>query len=151
MKNGSLSTRLGDDGCGMVTAHVIETPQNAVIAAHHDDGFAGNAGRDKLARLLHLLHPSHHLPGLAENSLGLKVGDSRVHIPGRGDGRRVRQGSLVVVARENFRYRHMPVVHAPIALFSTSRNWVMRASFFSCGSPWRRNRPGSNSSVSSAS
>ena len=51
------------------------------------------------------------------------------------DGGGIRQGSLVVVAGQNFRYRHMPVVHAPIALFSTSRNWIMRASFFSCGSP----------------
>src|SRR5713226_2484809 len=151
MQDGSLAARLGHDRRGMMTADVVEAAQNAVIAANDDDRFARNVGRDKLARLVHLLHPSHHLPGLAENGLGLKLRDSRVHIPGRGDGRGVRQRGLIVVARKNFWYRHVPIVHAPIALFSTSRNWVMRASFFSCGSPWRRNSPGSSSSVSSAS
>src|SRR6185312_14535333 len=113
--------------------------------------FAGNAGGHELARLLHLLGPSHHLPSLAENGLALKLRDARVHIPRRGDGRSIGQRGLIVVLRKNIANRHVPVVHAPIALFSTSRNCVTRASFFSWGSPWRRNSPGSNSSVSNAS
>src|SRR6185312_8569051 len=89
MQDGSLPARLCDHGCGVMTADVIKAAQNAVISAHHDDRFAGNAGGDELARLFHLLRPSHHLPGLAEHGLRLQFGKSRVHIPRRGNRRSI--------------------------------------------------------------
>ncbi len=150
MQDGSLPARFRHQRRRVMAAHVVETTQPAVMATHHHNRFPGNAGGHKLSRLFHLLQPSHHLPGFAEDSLSFEFRNPRIHVPGAGDGRGVWQRGFIVVATENFLYRHL-ATHAPIALFSTSRNWAIRASFFSCGSPWRRNSPGSNSSVSSAS
>src|SRR5579862_7320744 len=151
MQERSLAAGLGDDRRGMMTAYVVEAAQNSVMASHHNNRFAGDAGCDKLARLFHLLDPSHHLPGPAENGLSLKRRDSGVDIPRRRDRGGILQWCFVVVLSENLRNRLVRGLHAPIARFRTSRNWVTRASFFSCRSPCRRNRPGSSSSVSSAS
>ena len=122
MQNGRLPARLSHHRRGMMAAYVVKAAQHSVIAADHHNWLPGDAGSHKLARFFHLLHASYHLPGLAENGLGLELRDSGVHVPGRGNGGSIRQRSLVVVLRQDFSHRHVPVVHAPIALCSTSRN-----------------------------
>src|ERR1700693_6371162 len=100
MQDGSLSTRLGYYASRLMAGHVVEATQDKVVASHHHNGFAGDAGGHELAWLLHLFDPPHQLPGLAENRLRLEFCDSRIDVPGPGDGRRIRQRSLVVVAGE---------------------------------------------------
>src|SRR5712692_4606359 len=176
MQDRSLPAGFRNHCSRVMTAHVEERPQHPIVDAHHHDGLSGHVRGHELSGLLHLLHPADHLPGLAENRPSFEFRNARVHIPRSRNSRSFRQGCILVVNRQYLPHRNshahlvrpysagvrappdasqLPVPHprrsAPIALFSTSRNWPILASFLPWGSPCRRKSPGSSSSTSRAS
>ena len=93
LQNLRVTAGLGDDGCGVMAAHVVESAQCAVAAAHDDDGLSGEARGDEFSRLLQLIGAGDELPGFAEDIEPLQFGDARIDIPRRGDGRGLRSGA----------------------------------------------------------
>src|SRR6185295_15392594 len=115
-----------------------------------------------------LLAVAHELPGLREDAILLEREDVRIPIPRRRNRRGGREVLLERVpgggrhgcsfrppfafgAGAGFADRSAPVSGVAMALRRSSRNWAMRAAVFSGRFPWREKRPGSSSSVSSAS
>jgi hypothetical protein len=86
----------------MVAAHIVEATQHRVISPHYYDRFSGNAGGNKLARLFHLVDSPYHLPRFAENRRRFEFRNPCINVPGRGDGRSIRQCGFVVVPGKNF-------------------------------------------------
>src|ERR1700689_5265848 len=97
LQNLSMATGLGDNGCRVMTADIVEGAQRAVGATNNDDRFSGNPRGDEVSRLPQLIRAGDELPCFAENAEPLQFGDARIDIPGRGNGRRLRQGRAVVV------------------------------------------------------
>jgi hypothetical protein len=81
----------------MVATNVVEASQHPIIPADNDNGLSCHACRDELARFLDLLNSPDHLPGSAEDRAGFELSNARIHVPGRGDGRRFREARLRVI------------------------------------------------------
>src|SRR5580692_7104157 len=101
MQNGSLSARFSNHGGRVVTAHIVEAPQYTIVPADDDDRLSGDTGGDELAGLLNLLTPPYQLPRLAEDCVVFELSNARIHIPGRRDGRCLREVRVRVVSVEN--------------------------------------------------
>ena len=74
-----------DDGRGVMAADVVEGAELGVVAAHDDDGLAGDVGGEELAFFANLIEAADDLPGRAEDAGAFEFFDARVAIPGRGD------------------------------------------------------------------
>src|SRR6266403_3673110 len=85
MQDGGLSAGLGHDGCCVMTAHVVEGAQDAVVSTHGYQRLSGNRGGHKLSRLFDLICAADDLPRLTEHSLPLQFRDTRVDVPRRGN------------------------------------------------------------------
>jgi hypothetical protein len=59
--------RLSHQSRGMVTADVVESSYNAVMACHEQHRFAGNVARNVAARFAKLVGAADHLPGQGED------------------------------------------------------------------------------------
>ena len=85
MQDGGLSAGLGHDGCRVMTAHVVEGAQDAVVSAHRYQRLAGNRSGHKLAGLFDLVYAADDLRRLAEHGLLFEFGNTRVDVPRRGN------------------------------------------------------------------
>ncbi len=61
-KLGYFSVGLSHNGCCMMTANVIETAQDVIIATHSDNGFSGDFAGEVLTRIAYSIALSDHLP-----------------------------------------------------------------------------------------
>src|SRR6266478_5777260 len=69
MQDGGLSAGLSHDGCCVMTAHVVEGAQDAVVSAHRYQWFTSYGRGYKLSWLRNLVNAADHLPGLTEDGL----------------------------------------------------------------------------------
>ena len=90
---------------GVVAAHIEEAAQHAIVAAHHQDGFAGDLAGDVLAGFAQLVHATGQLPGAREGGPAFECGDAFIDVPrgrnGAGFGQRRRR----IVLSEELGYR----------------------------------------------
>ena len=101
MQDGGLSAGLGHDGCRVMTAHVVEGAQDAVVSAHRYQRLIRYCCGHKLSGLFHLIDSADHLPRFAENSLPFQFRNARVHVPRSGNRVSIGQWRFVVVSGEN--------------------------------------------------
>jgi hypothetical protein len=97
MEDRGLPARFTNNRSRVMTAHVEETSQYTVMAAHNDNRFSGDVRSYELAGAFYLLHTSNHLPGLTEDCPSFEVSDARIHVPGGWDGRSFCQRRLRIV------------------------------------------------------
>jgi hypothetical protein len=77
---------LRDHGSRVMTAHIVEGAENAVIPSNHNDGFARDRRRDELPRFADLIGAPDQLPGFAKHIKSLTFRDARIGIPRCRDG-----------------------------------------------------------------
>src|SRR5580700_11415482 len=98
LQDRGLTARLGHHGGGVMAAYVEERAQDAICAAHDDDGFSGDSRGDEISSILELACASDELPCPAEYVQPLELCDSRIDIPRGGNRECLRQRCTVVVA-----------------------------------------------------
>jgi len=77
---------LGNDGGGVMAADVAEGAELAVIAADDDKRFVVEVDGEELAGIFDLIEAAGDLPVRREDGIAFELGDTRIEIPGRGDG-----------------------------------------------------------------
>src|SRR6266568_8868619 len=101
MQQRGLAALLGDNRSCMMATDVIEAAQRAIVPTNHDNRFASDNRRHKLAGFFNLVDATNQLPCLAEDGLGCQISNSGVNVPWRRNRRCFRQGGTVVVTGQN--------------------------------------------------
>jgi hypothetical protein len=96
-----LTAGLRYHGGGVMAAYVEERSQDAISAAHDDEGFTGDSRGDEISSILELACASDELPSVAEYIQPFQFCDARIDIPCGWNRECLGQGCAVVVTGQN--------------------------------------------------